>query len=350
MKELLKELCSAFGPSGCVDSVRDIIVKNLSDLNPTTDPLGAVTVRIANEGAPKLMISAHMDEVGLMATGITSDGCVKFGCVGGIDPLVLSSKRVVSENGVYGAILSKPIHLQSADERKTRTEIKDMYIFIGAKDKEEAKKLVSVGDYFAFDSEYVEFGDGFIKAKALDDRLGCAIMCTLAKNLAKVKEKIPYDLYFSFTDREELGYSGAFAAAERIKPDYAIVIESTAVADIYGVAPRSRVAALGGGGAISFADRATIYERDYMRFVTDILERENIKYQIKQYVSGGNDASHIQRSACGTKVLAISAPSRYIHSPSDVVSYSDITSMYDAVYAVITNKDLPFEQTEKEKI
>ena len=107
---------------------------------------------------------------------------------------------------------------------------------------------------------------------------------------------------------------------------------------------------MGEGGAISFADRATIYERDYMRFVTDILERENIKYQIKQYVSGGNDASHIQRSACGTRVLAISAPSRYIHSPSDVVSYSDITSMYDAVYAVITNKDLPFEQTEKEKI
>ena len=341
MKELLKKLCTAFGPSGCDDSVREIIMEELSDMSPEVDNLGAVTVRIKNEGAPKLMVSAHMDEVGMMVTGITDDGCLKFDCVGGIDPLVLSSKRVVSENGVYGAILSKPIHLQSVEERKRVTDIKDIYIFIGAKSKDEAKKLASVGDYFTFDSDYVEFGDGFIKAKALDDRLGCAIMCTLARKIKDENIKSPFDIYFSFTGREELGYSGAFGASERIKPDYAIVIESTAVADIAGVAENSRVAKLGCGGVISFADRATIYGRDFLDYFTGILDRDEIPYQIKRYVSGGNDASHIQRSAQGVKVLAISAPSRYIHSPSDVVSYKDVENMYRAVLAVMTNKELP---------
>ncbi len=336
---LLKKLSLEFGPTGYHKPVLNMIIDELKEYSGCfesyVDKAGAYIVHFSNEDKPKLMISAHMDEVGFMVTEICDDGRLRFGNVGGIDPIVMSSKRVISENGIKGAIISKPIHLQSADERKKVIGADQMYIDIGCDTKEDAEKYVMLGDLFTFISDYKEFGDGFIKCKALDDRLGCAIMCYAIKEICKNGTELNYDLYFAFTSREEIGYSGAFLATEQIKPDYAFIIESTAVGDIHGAPSEKRVSVLGKGGAISFADKGTIYDREFINHIMDLCKKNDIKYQIKQYVSGGNDASNIQKSAYGTKVAVMSAPSRYIHSQANVIHKDDFESIYQALMCLI---------------
>lgn len=341
--ELLRELCLVCGPTGSEEKVADVIREKLGILGYeyTTDRLGNVIVHISREDAPRLMVSAHMDEVGFIVNEITEDGYLRFAALGGIDPRVLSGKHVILEGNdgtpVQGIIGSKAIHHQTPDERKTAKKIKDMYIDIGVKKRDEAESFVSLGASGTFDSDFVLFGDGFIKSKAIDDRLGCAIMLDV---LGRIKDKeLPLDLYFCFTVREEIGLSGARTAAQALSPEYSVVLESTAVADLPDVPENSRVSELGKGGAISLRDRSTIYDRGFVRFALSLAEKDNIPAQIKRYVSGGNDAGHIHKSNAGVRALAISAPSRYIHSPACVINEADYFSMGDLLYAIITEFD-----------
>ena len=338
MKELLKKLSLAFGPSGCEDAVRELIYDEIKDYidndSIVIDALGNLIVHMGGSGK-KMMICAHMDEVGFMVTGITESGGLKFGTVGGIDPICLGAKRVVSEGGVHGAIGAKPIHLLTKEEREAGPKIRNMTIDIGANTKEEAERLTFVGDYFTFDSDYIEYGNGFIKCKALDDRLGCAIMCQLIKDIKSGAINLTYDTYFAFTTREEIGYSGAFTAASRINPDYAIIIESKAVADIYGVEDSKKVCGLGEGVIISYADRGTIYDRTFISHIKNVADENEIKNQINMYISGGNDSANIQKTACGARVSTLSCASRYIHSQSDVIHNDDFFATYEVVKKVL---------------
>lgn len=338
--DLLRRLCTVFGPTGAEENVRKQIISELAglELDSYTDTLGSYIVHIKAENKPKLLISAHMDEVGFMIDEICDDGTLHFSTVGGIDPIVLPAKRVFSEkNGkrLCGAIGSKPIHLQSRDERGKITPISELYINVGAESKEQVESLCSIGDLFTFDSELVEFGNGFIKGRALDDRLGCAIMVTVIKALCESKITPRYDLYFAFSTREEVGLSGAFAVSEQIHPDYGFIIESTAVGDVHGAPDEKRVAELGRGGALSFADRGAIYDKGFVNEIASICKENNFLYQVKKYVSGGNDSSSIQKSGCGTRVAVMSAPSRYIHSASSVVSRADLDSILNTLYALV---------------
>ncbi|MBQ8546483.1 MAG: M20/M25/M40 family metallo-hydrolase [Clostridia bacterium] len=340
MKQLLKKLSLEFGPSGCEDRVREAIKEEIKDYivgkEAIEDGLGSYIVHMGGNG-PRLMISAHMDEVGFMVTGILDNGLLKFGTVGGIDPVCLSSKRVISESGVKGNIISKPIHLLSASERGQAPKMKNLSIDIGANSKDEAQKLTFVGDYFTFDSDYCEYGEGFVKCKALDDRLGCAIMCQLIKDIYNGEIEPKYDLYFAFTTREEIGYSGAYGASMRVRPEYAIILESKAVADIAGVGEESQVATLGDGVIISFADRGTIYDHTFVKHIKAIADKNGIKNQTNRYISGGNDSMHIQKNAEGARVSTLSCASRYIHSQSDVIHMDDFESAYKTVKEVIKN-------------
>lgn len=340
MKNLLKKLSLEFGPSGCEDKVREAIKEEIKDYidgkENYIDALGNYIIHMGGNG-PRLMISAHMDEVGFMVKGITEDGLLKFGTVGGIDPICLGAKRVVSESGIKGNIVMKPIHLLSVSERGQAPKIKNLSIDIGANSKTEAEKLTFVGDYFTFDSDYVEYGEGFIKCKALDDRLGCAIMCQLIKDIYEGKIEPKYDVYFAFTTREEIGYSGAYGASMRIRPEYAIVIESKAVADIHGVDEDSQVSCLGDGVIISFADRGAIYDHTFVKHIKRIADKNEIKNQINRYISGGNDSMHIQKNAEGAKVSTLSCASRYIHSQSDVIHADDFVATYETVKEVLKN-------------
>lgn len=340
MREILKKLCLELGPSGYEDRVKAIIKAELeknkiAGAEIIEDNLGGIYLHIPRANAPRLMLCAHMDEVGFMVTGALDGGALRFERVGGIDPLSLSSKRVISENGIRGVIASKPIHLLDADERKKKPTVDKMYINIGAKSEKEALLVCPIGTYFTFDSDFVEMGEGKIKAKALDDRHGCAEMLSVIKKMHDSGAKSKYDLYFAFTTREEVGYSGANCATEIIRPDYAIVIESKAVLDLPNVSEDKSVASLGDGALISYADLGAIMDRGLTDAIIQVCEQNEIKYQINRAVSGGNDSATIQRGARGARVALVSAPSRYIHSASSVVDFSDLEAIRDALYSFV---------------
>ena len=344
--ELLKELSQVFGPTGCEGNVGELVCKiaeHYCDLY-ATDRMGnfvfKVSPEVHNAHTKKIMISAHMDEVGMMITEIDGDGYLKFDTLGGVDSRVLCGRNVIigDENKkINGVIASKAIHHQTAEERKKATKISDMYIDIGANSKEDAEKYVEIGDFATFDSEFVRFGkdERLVKSKALDDRLGCAVMLEVMKSLAEGKIKNTNELYFCFTVREEVGLSGAQTVAQVINPDYAIVLETTAIADIEGVSPALRVADVGEGGVVSVMDRATIYNQKLVSYVLELAALKGIKAQVKRYVSGGNDAGHIHKSGNGVKSVAISAPTRYLHSPACVASLDDFDSIIELVKALI---------------
>ena len=346
---LIRELSPAFGPSGCEDAVRDIIIEQIKgDCDAyTVDKAGNLIAVIRGRGLDynrenprRIMLSAHMDEVGFMIRDITEEGYLKFGLVGGMDPRVLCGRHVIvgDKQKLHGVIASKAIHLQSAEERTKATPVKSMYIDIGAKDREEAKKYVSVGDYATFDSDFVTFGkDGcMMKGKALDDRVGCALLIEIMRNLHREPCNLPFDVCFAFTCCEEVGISGANVAAFGIKPDTAIILEATAVNDLPG-AGRNAVSKQGEGGTLTLADRGTIYDMGFIDFARQTAEQKGLKCQIKQTVTGGTDAAHIQRALTGVRVLGLSLPTRYIHSASNVARFEDFEQTRDLVVAMLRN-------------
>ena len=322
MLEMIKELCALSGISGRENIVRNYIIEKIKDCAEySIDPLGNLLVfkKGRKEAKNKVMLDAHMDEVGLIVTAITSEGYLRFAKVGGIDTRVIVGRPVkVGDKAVSGVIGIKPVHLV---EKKAEADIPkndSLYIDIGAKNKEEAEELVRIGDSVCFDSDFVEFGNGFVKAKALDDRVGCAILIEM------IRSELEYDAWFSFSTQEEIGTRGAQTAAYNIDPDYAIVVETTTAADISGVKDEKRVCICGKGGAVSFMDRRTIYSRELFDKAFEVAAKIGIVCQPKTLVAGGNDAGAIHKSRGGVKVLTVSVPCRYLHSPSCVIKYSDV--------------------------
>lgn len=350
-KELLSQLCALFGPSGCEDAVASFIKNQIQgDCDSiSTDRSGNIIAKVSGRGLeynsedPKVvMISAHMDEVGIMVSDITDEGYLRFAMVGGISSEALIGKRVRIINDSYeleGIIASKTIHTQTREERGKMLPISKMYIDIGARSADEAREYVSVGDVGVFVSSQTCFGkDGrFFCSKAIDNRLGCSLAIETMRRLYHSEGDLEYDVYFTFTCCEEIGISGAPVAAYTQRPDIAIILEATAVADIAGVPEGSTVARLGEGGVISIMDKTTIYDRRLVDIALQMAENKGIKAQVKRYVSGGNDASGIQRTATGTRVLAISAPARYIHSATNVIHLDDYDAMLELVCALVAD-------------
>ena len=322
--KLLEELCNARGVSGDDGEVKDIIIR---EIKPYCDKLYIDKVgnliafkKGAKTPKNKIMFCAHTDEVGLMITGILKDGTLTFEAVGGIDPRVLSAKRVLVGE-LPGVICSKPVHCKSADERKKAAPIKELVIDIGALTRKQAEKSVKIGDTVTFCSDFLKLGENKIKAKALDDRLGCWLMCKM------IKSDIEYDAYFAFTQCEEVGCRGAVSATMQLKPDIGIVLETTTAADISGVSGDKKVCTQDGGAVISIIDGATIYDRTLYRLAVECAQRNDIKWQTKTAVAGGNDSRSVQRAGDGTRVLAVSAPCRYLHTPSCVIDMRDAQGM-----------------------
>ena len=321
MLETIKKLSLLDGVSGRENAVRDYIINEVSAYADSieTDPLGNLIVFKKGKNTPKnkVMLDAHMDEVGLMITYINSDGTLEFDRVGGIDKRVMLGKPVtVGENKIQGVIGVKATHMVPAAEKLTMPST--MYIDIGADSKEEAEKVVSLGDYVCFNSEFVEFGDGLIKGKALDDRAGCAILIDM------IKSELPYDMYFNFAAGEEVGFGIAQTAFYKVQPDYAIVVETTTAADLADVPENKKVCSLGNGGVISFMDRRTIYPKELFDRAFELAETYGIKAQVKSLVAGGNNAGVIHKTAGGIRTITVSLPCRYLHSPSCVLKKEDI--------------------------
>ena len=345
---LLRDLSLAFGPTGCEDNVRDDIANALRPLgfDMFVDTLGNLIVHapfgVGTENRTRFMVSAHMDEVGFMITDIDKKGYLRFDTVGGIDASVMAGRKVTlggESTRLRGVICSKAIHHKSKEERAKAVPVEKLYMDIGAKSREEAESLVSIGTFGTFDSPFYTFGrDGrMVKGKALDDRMGCAALIEVLRSLAKNPPACNLDLYACFTVREEIGLSGAKTAAERLCPDFALVLETTAVGDVAEVAPAKRVADVGQGGALSLMDRSTIYDRPFVDFLLDTAKTEGIAAQVKRYVSGGNDAGKIHKTGTGVRVAALSVPTRYLHSPACVASLADYEAVRDLCEAAVRN-------------
>ncbi len=323
MLDLLKELCMTDGTSGDEGAVRDLIKSRITADEITVDALGNMIVFKKGIKTPKnkVMLAAHMDEVGFMVTDITEDGFLRFGAVGGVDPRVVMGRAVRFKNGTLGIVGTKATHQQSAEERKKAPDFDDMLIDIGASSADEAAKCVSRGDNACFDTDFFSFGDGFIKGKAIDDRAGCQIMIDM------INSELEYDTWFVFTVQEEVGTRGARAASFTVAPDIAIVLETTTACDISGSAGNKRVCELGKGCVVSYMDRGTIYDRELYKLAFELGEKQGIAVQTKTLVAGGNDSGAIHVSRGGVRTCALSVPCRYLHSPSCVIKQSD----YEAV-------------------
>lgn len=334
LKRLVKELSAINGTSGDEGRVREKIISLLpEDVNYKVDNLGNLIVEKKGRKTPakKLMVAAHMDEVGFIVSYIDDDGSLCFAPVGGVLPCVVFGRQLVIKDNIYGAAAGKPLHLLKDDEISKQPKISDLRIDIGAENKEEAEKLVSLGDFAYFTGEQSDFGDGFMSGKALDDRTGCAVM------LEMINSELPYDVTFAFTVQEEIGARGATAAAYSVNPDIAIVLEATTACDISGVEGEKKVCALGNGAVISYMDRGTVYDRELYKLGFDTAREIGVKCQTKTVVAGGNDSGSIHKSKGGVRTMAVSVPCRYLHSPNCVIKESDL---YDTakLAAALINK------------
>lgn len=327
MFNTLKNLCLLNSASGDEWTVRDYIIeqiKGYADIK--IDNLGNIIAFKKGKNAPakKLMIDAYIDEVGIIVSAITADGFLKFQTVGGIKDSVLLSRRVNFIN-VSGVIGCKPVHLTTADESKKVPKAENMYIDIGASTRSQAEELITLGDYGVLDGDYCLLGENKILSKALDDRIGCALLIELLK-----KDSL-YDFYATFTVLEEVGARGAKVASYSVEPDFALVLEATTAADIFGVAEEKTVCKLGGGVAVSFMDNGTVYDKSLYNAALN----SGLKCQVKSAVAGGNNSSSIHLSKSGVRTLALSVPCRYIHSPSCLCDKGDINSALDMIYYLL---------------
>lgn len=288
------------------------------------DTLGNLLVRqkAPSPGLPRIMFAAHMDEVGLMITAVEESGLLRFRPVGGIDHRVLVSKAVrIGENAVPGVIGCKAIHLQKPGERKKPYEESHLYIDIGAGGSEEAEKWVRVGDYAAFDSTCLSLGDGCYRGKAFDDRAGCAVLLDLLRE----KDLPPFEA--AFTAMEEIGARGAAGAAYALRPEVAVVLETTSASDTPGTEQDFSATILGAGPALSFMDRSFIADRGLLGELIEAAETGGIPYQYRRFTGAGTDAGAIALSRRGVRTAVVSVPCRYIHTPLSLLKKQDLLSM-----------------------
>ena len=336
---ILKQLSDAPGPSGHEGAVRQAIIDAVKEHVDSyrVDTIGnLITLKRGTGPSPggpgKVMLSAHMDEVALMIVHIGKDGLLRFHKVGGIDDRVLLSKRVwIGENRVPGVIGAKPIHLLSGSERQKVTSVDEMALDIGATSSEAAGKLVKLGDYAVFDTEYEVLCDGRVaKGKAFDDRAGCAVLAELLKGNA-----YPFDLYGVFTVQEEVGLRGARVAAYAVEPDVAIAFEGTVCDDSPKKRDVSPTTEMGKGPAISIMDRSVVADKRLVRLLTGTAQEQGIPYQFKQPGVGSTDSGAIHLAKEGVPTGVVSVPSRYIHSPVCMLSLDDLENTIKLMRAAL---------------
>lgn len=336
MKELLKRLCSIPGVSSWEDQVRDCVMdiagQYATELR--VDVMGNVIA--FKEGVKatgnKLLLTAHMDEVGLMVRSITDEGYLKFDTVGHIDRRVLLGKRVlVGPNLIPGVVGLKAYHLVSRDEEKNVPKLEDYYLDIGAKSRKEAEGLIRLGDVAVYDSKPELFGGGLLKGRALDGRIGCAVLLWL------MREELPMDCTFVFTVQQEVGARGAFGAAFSVKPQIALVLEGAPAFDLAGVASNQKSCVLGGGAVLPYMDKGIMVDRNLFETLRSLAEEKNIPWQLRENTAGSGDAGAIQRTAAGVRTAVIAAPVRYPHTPATLAHPSDIEAVVNLTRAFITH-------------
>jgi endoglucanase len=342
---LLKRLSEAYGVSGDECEIRSILREELASHVEEihTDSLGNLYVKKGIGRTPRVMVAAHMDEIGLMVVGYEKSGLLRVAKVGGIDDRVLVSKSVVvGKDRVPGVIGAKAVHLQKPAERKKAIDIDNLYIDLGARSQDEAEKLVKIGDYVAFVSKTREAGDNCLIGKAFDDRAGCAILAEL------LKEDYELELNGVFTVQEEVGLRGAGVAAYTIHPDVALVIEGTSAADVAGTKEAGYVTQLGAGPALTLMDSSYIAPQKMIDLVVGTAKTLGIPFQYRRLTTAGTDAGIISQTHGGILSVVISVPCRYIHSPASIINMDDLQNtlrLAKGILKAIAEGGLDLERT-----
>lgn len=324
--QLLENLSNAPGVSGDEGKVRHLIHAAIEDHmdDVRVDNLGNLIVvkkpqsETDGDGRPlRVMVAAHMDEVGFMVVNVNSDGLLKFRAVGGIDSRIVLAKTVrIGDDGVPGIIGVKPTHLTSRQEARKVLKLDDLVIDIGATSNSDAERKVKSGDYVSFDTQFSRVGR-LVKNKALDDRAGCAVLATL------LQADYAFEFYAAFTVQEELGLRGAQVAAYDVDPDVAFVLEATIADDLPKDKDVSSTTEMGKGPAITLMDRGMLADRRLVDLLVETAQAHAIPYQFKQPGPGGTDAGAIHLAREGIPSAAVSVPSRYLHSPASLLSPED---------------------------
>ena len=326
--KLLESLSNAFGVAGFEDEVRAVIQKliepHVDEIH--TDVLGNLIATRKGASPFKLMLDAHMDEIGLIINYIDESGFLRFVAIGGWDARILPAHAVTiftrdgkKVNGVIGA---SPPHILKPEDREKVLKIEDLFIDVGASSAEEAEALgIRIGDPATIFYPFGLLNEKCVIGKALDDRAGCAVIIKVLEELKN--EKLPLTLVCSFAVSEEIGLRGARTAAYQIKPDLALALEGTVGADTPGVQPQRQPTQLSKGPAITIADNTIIVNRRLVKALEELAQRNNIPYQIKLPIFGGTDAGAIHTTRGGILAGVISVPCRYIHSPLQVMRLDD---------------------------
>jgi len=329
----LETLTNIYGVSGDEGRVRKYLKGALDEMGLAhkTDTMGNLIVHKEGKGR-RVMVCAHMDEVGMIVRGVLENGLIAYDEVG-LDPRVVISKRVVvGRDDVPGVIGAKAIHMQSREELKRALPHDELYVDIGAKDRADALKYVRLGDRICFTTKFERLGEDVVKAKALDDRVGCSILLELLNN------DYECDLWAVFTVQEEIGTRGAKAAVWTAAPDVALVFEGTTANDIPKARDHEYVTRMGYGPAITFMDGGTVARPKMFKTLQRTAQEAGIPYQFRQGSRGGTDGGAINKALDGCVVGGISCGCRYIHSPASLASVSDIQNAYKLADAFLRTK------------
>ncbi|MDD4860129.1 MAG: M42 family metallopeptidase [Dehalococcoidales bacterium] len=344
IEKLLKELTESAGVPGYETEIREVIRRHLAPLGEISrDRMGSLVCQQTGENAgPKLLLAAHMDEIGFMVKYISKEGFIKFTPLGGWWDQVLLAQRVViktRKGNVTGVIGAKPPHLLADEERKKIVEKKDMYIDIGATSQEEvAQAGVQIGDPVIPAAEFAILANGkTYLAKAFDDRVGCALEIAVLQRL--VKEKHPNTVFAVATTQEEVGTRGAKTSAELVNPDAAIVLEVEIAGDVPGIKPEESAVKLGGGPALLAYDARMIPNLKLRDLVIDTAKELDIPLQISAMEGGATDGGPIHLHKTGVPTVVLSMPTRHIHSHSSILSREDFDRTVTLAVALIKKLD-----------
>lgn len=338
---VLKELCALRGVSGDEGRVREYIRRHVESCatSVTVDRMGNLIAHKKGTGAQSrhIVLSAHMDEVGMVVKGICDDktgaekGLIRYETAGSIDPRTVVSKPVrIGDAETPGVIGAKAIHLQSAEDREKMLPHDKLSIDVGAKNQASAEALAALGDTVTFESRWVEFGDGLVKSRALDSRIGCMVMMSILEG------EYPCDVTCVFTVQEEIGSRGAAAAAYGVESDAAIILNASIANDLGADPGETQVSALKKGVALSFMDRSAIASIPLYARLRELAIEKEIPWQISRMPAGQSDAGAFQRAAGDRAVCVLSVPCRYMHTPSCVAAFADIEAQYRLVDAFLT--------------
>ncbi len=340
--KLLRKLCEAFGGSGCEYEIADIVEEELKPLcgSVERDPLGNVIgikkAKGKRAGRQTIMIAAHMDEIGFLVSHIDSRGFLRLVPAGGFDPRTMVSQRVMvlgkGEKKLKGllCVSGKPIHIQTAEERKKELRVSDFYVDLGLTG-DEVKERVDIGDRVIWDRSFTRIGH-CVNCKALDDRVGVYVMIEALRRVKKHR----HDIYAVGTVQEEVGLRGAFTSSYVIDPDVGIALDVTLAVDVPESDEASYVTRLGEGVAIKIMDSASISDTRLVREFRDLAEKHGIAHQLEIMPRGGTDTGPMQRAKGGARTVGLSIPLRYVHSVNETAHTKDIEAAIELLAAYLS--------------